>query len=147
YLLRTEDVFGNLSQGVTVQVTATEPPPAQLLNLRYSPDMESLTLFWDNVPRAIGYKVYDANKNLIVDTNETSYTAEGLERSKVYRYYVSIMYDHGESELVMIDARTSQRIDFESGNVGFTPKDIIYNSIILIGALSLFILLALVFHF
>lgn len=67
-------------------------PPS---NIKHIFDEKVVLLNWDDVPYATGYKIYDTNNNLMIDT-KVNYTK--IEINRCIEFYISSYNDYVESE-------------------------------------------------
>ena len=76
----------------------TVPDEAAVLVATAATDAATITLTWNEVPKTTSYNIYQDGE-LIANTEETTYTVEGLELDATYCYTIKAVNEIGESAL------------------------------------------------
>lgn len=109
---------GNTADDDTQKETSVESSSSSVMNLyKNSTESDSITVFWDKVDGASGYKVYlkktgeDDDYNFIATTRDTNYTISSLDSSTLYSVKVTAVFDVGpilaEGEATTLDTATN----------------------------------------
>ncbi len=165
------------SEKSSIELTPKEPPPHPPLKptqIKVIATLNTITLSWTKSANTDFYRIYrhkkpneqlsiyssnlvssstfiyaaPDTKELLEETTDLSFEIENLEEDTQYTFYVSAVNQHGESEMAEIKTKTKKEaFKFDGGFIPFTPFNIIYNAIVLIGSLASFILLGLAFYY
>lgn len=145
FVFITANEYGK-SKGISVTETTKGKPRGKIPYVIANPGDGSAYVSYPKHRDADSYNIY-VDGHLYTNTTKTSVKVTGLENDQTYTIQVSVLNDYGESDLSDPVEVTPQEglgpiFDGEP-NWGFTVADIIINAVVIIGALSSFVLLAL----
>ena len=108
YDLVSQQFYGNAGTGVFTTGPEIAQPPAAPGNFRQTAkDYFSMSLAWDSVSDATGYKLY-RDGTLLATLSETGYTDTGLWPNTAYTYTVTGINAESEGDPATLTAKTKE---------------------------------------